>query len=170
MWRRLYSDNSLSCDASFTASVFEMAGSQLLYVHIPGSPYRIRQQIVPNGILELPGVSQMSKRTVMASLEPVYSNIKSKIMVWAANALLLCHGKQQQCGLLALPTEALTNVLSGLNYADVVLFSSVSQRAKSVATERAVWECLYQREFLNDAPGCQVLISLPSAGSVLFPR
>lgn len=157
LWRQRYLNDDVSSNASFIASVFQMAGSQIIYLHIPGSAYALRQQVVPNDILQLPSASEMSQTTVMECLLPVYLNIKSKMMVWAANVLLLCDNKQQQCGILALPTEALTNTLSRLSYADVAVLASVSRRMKSVAYERSVWECLLKQEFSQEAPTDQVL-------------
>lgn len=157
LWRQRYFNEALSSTSSFTASVFQMAGSQLIYLHVPGSAYGLRQQVVSNDMLQLPSVSEMSQTTVMECLQPVYLNIKSKMMVWAANVLLLCASKQQQCGILALPTEALTNTLSRLSYADVAVLASVSRRMKSVASERSVWECLLKQEFSQEAPADKVL-------------
>lgn len=151
MWRRQYASEQWSSKLSVTLSVFEIAETQLVYAHIEGATYKIRQQVVPNGLLLLPDSAQKSLDAVMASLQPVYSNLKSKLMVWAANALLLSDSKQQQCGFLALSTEALTNTLSRLNYGDVAVCASVCKRMRAAASERSVWECLLKQEFSQEA-------------------
>lgn len=139
---------------SFKASVFEMAGSQVIYVNIPSSAYGIRQHILPNIMLRLPDLR--SYASVLAILDPVYQAIKSKLMVWAANALLLGDGRQQQCGLLALPTEALANAFSQLDFADVAVLASVSRRLRAVTAERSIWECLLKKEFSQEATAGKV--------------
>eukprot|EP00892_Ulva_mutabilis_P012080 jgi/Ulvmu1/9244/UM005_0344.1 len=153
-WRRDYSNAGLSATNTFTAWVFEIAGSQVIYMHIPNSNYGIKQHVVPNRRLQLPDSTSRSKSSVLASLDPVYQTIKSKLMVWAANAMLLCEGRQQQYGLLALPTEALANVFSRLGYADVATVATVSRRLKIVTADHSIWEALLKKEFSQEAsPG-----------------
>ena len=156
LWRREFSNEYLSEKMTLTVSIFEMAGSQIIYMHIPGSGYAVRQQVLPNPMLQIDHLSLRTQQTVLETVASAYHTIKSQLMVWAANTLLLCEGRQQQCGLLALPMEALANAFSNLSYGDIATLASVSRRLKRVTAERSIWERLLQTEFFLTPTAGQV--------------
>jgi hypothetical protein len=80
------------------------------------------------------------------------------------NACLLKANKQQSLGLMALPAEAVRQIVAHLPYGDVTVTASVCKRISTVCSDGSVWRQVYKGEFMKDVPDGEV--SLPVAAVV----
>ena len=137
-------------DQTVKLVIFAMGHHQIVYTSLPGSGFSQRQLVFENQRFQ--GIAALSP----AVLSSTYSAVRDRLFTWAVNACLLRAGKQQGLGLLALPGEALLQIVANLPYGDVAVTASVCKRLSSAAADDSVWKQVYTREFVKEFPGGEV--------------
>lgn len=127
-----------------------MGHQQMVYTSLPGSGYSQRQLVFENQRFQ--GTAALSP----AVLSSTYSAVRDRLFTWAVNACLLRAGKQQGLGLMALPGEALLQIVASLPYGDVAVTASVCKRLSAAAADDSVWKQVYTEEFKKEFPGGEV--------------
>lgn len=140
--------------------IFPMGSNQVVYTSLPGSGFSQRQLVFDSKRF------QGSECLSPAVLAHTYSVVRDHSFTWAVNACLITAGKQQGLGFLALPGEALLQILAKLPYGDVAQAGRVCKRLAHVTSDPSLWRQLFGQEFKKELPDGKVtfFVSLPLLG------
>lgn len=132
-----------------------MGHQQIVYTSLPGSGLSQRQLVFEDERFE--GSAALS----VAVVSSTYSAVRDRLFTWAVNACLLKAGKQQGLGLMALPGEALLQIVANLPFGDVAVTASVCKRLSTAAADDSVWKQVYEQEFVKEFPDGEVSLLSP---------
>lgn len=149
-FQREFTFPALTTNQTVKLVIFHMGHQQIVYTSLPGSGFGHRQLVFESKHFE--GSASLSP----AVLASTYSAVRDRLFTWAVNACLLKAGKQQGLGLMALPGEALCQIIANLPRGDVAVTASVCKRLSACASDDSVWRQVYFNEFNEELPDGKV--------------